>query len=195
MPKIYEIHEIPTTCYSDVLDGFTNLDKDIRPIHANTHLIGRAFTVNMPAGDNLVVLDAISKAKPGDVLVIDTKGNRDRAIAGDFIVGLAKTLGIAGIVTDGTIRDIEGIRALNYPVFCLGTTIAASHKRGFGELNVSISCGGATISPGDLIVGDEDGVVVIPREREQEVISEASNKLSKDIERDKKNLWKRARSS
>ncbi|MED4156604.1 RraA family protein [Priestia aryabhattai] len=178
-----QFEEIPTTCISDTMEGLNNLDPTIKPLKESYKVSGRAFTVKMPVGDNLVVLKAIREAKPGDVLVIDAKGDTYRAIAGDFIVGMAQTLGIKGIVVDGVIRDIEGTKQLNYPVFCKGTTIAASSKAGMGEINIPISCGGQTIHPGDIIVGDADGVVVIPQYFEEEALEQSLNKLNKDINR------------
>ncbi|MGW5887744.1 RraA family protein [Priestia megaterium] len=178
-----QFEEIPTTCISDTMEGLNNLDPTIKPLKESYKVAGRAFTVKMPVGDNLVVLKAIREAKPGDVLVIDAKGDTYRAIAGDFIVGMAQTLGIKGIVVDGVIRDIEGTKQLNYPVFCKGTTIAASSKAGMGEVNIPISCGGQTIHPGDIIVGDADGVVVIPQYFEEEALEQSLNKLNKDINR------------
>ena len=183
MSIVDQFQEIPTTCISDAMQGLNNLDK---PLKDEYKVVGRAFTVKMPVGDNLVFLKAIRAAKPGDVLIVDTKGDTYRAIAGDFIVGMAQTLGINGIVIDGVIRDIEGIKQLNYPVFCKGTTIAASGKAGQGEVNVPISCGGVTVHPGDLIVGDADGVTVIPQAVEQEVLVKASEKVKFDIKRAEK---------
>ncbi|SDE42852.1 RraA famliy [Priestia aryabhattai B8W22] len=181
-----QFEEIPTTCISDTMEGLNNLDPTIKPLKESYKVAGRAFTVKMPVGDNLVVLKAIREAKPGDVLVIDAKGDTYRAIAGDFIVGMAQTLGIKGIVVDGVIRDIEGTKQLNYPVFCKGTTIAASSKAGMGEINIPISCGGQTIHPGDMIVGDADGVVVIPQYFEEEALEQSLEKLNKDINRAEK---------
>lgn len=181
-----QFEEIPTTCISDTMEGLNNLDPNIKPLKESYKVAGRAFTVKMPVGDNLVVLKAIREAKPGDVLVIDAKGDTYRAIAGDFIVGMAQTLGIKGIVVDGVIRDIEGTKQLNYPVFCKGTTIAASSKAGMGEINIPISCGGQTIHPGDIIVGDADGVVVIPQYFEEEAMERSLDKLNKDIKRAEK---------
>ncbi|GIO09936.1 methyltransferase [Brevibacillus reuszeri] len=175
-----QYQNVPTTCISDALQGMTNMDSSIKPLKEEYRIAGRAFTVQMPIGDNLTVLQAIREAQPGDVLVIDAKGDTYRAIAGDFIVGLAKTLGIQGIVVDGVIRDIIGIKQLDFPVFCKGTTVAASGKAGWGQINVPISCGGTSISPGDMIVGDADGVVVIPQSIEQEILSQALDKLAKD---------------
>lgn len=183
MSIVEKFSEIPTTCISDTMQGLNNLSPSIKPIKDEYRVAGRAFTVKMPVGDNLVVLKAIREAKQGDVLVIDAKGDTYRAVAGDFIVGMAQTLGIKGIIVDGVVRDLEGIKSLNYPVFCKGTTIAASGKEGMGEINVPISCGGTTINPGDIVIGDIDGVVVVPRSMEEKVLEQALVKLEKDNKR------------
>ncbi|MBD8114847.1 RraA family protein [Priestia megaterium] len=175
---------IPTTCISDAMEGLNNLDPTIKPLKESYKFSGRALTVKMPVGDNLAVLKAIGEAKPGDVLVIDAKGDQYRAVAGDFILGMAKTLGVSALVVDGVIRDILGTKELNFPVFCKGTTVAASGKAGVGEINVPISCGGTSVYPGDIIVGDADGVVVIPQQSEEEILQASLNKLKKDEERE-----------
>lgn len=179
-----QIGELPTTCISDAMDGMNNLDSSIKPLQESYKVAGPAFTVKVPAGDNSLVLKAIKEAKPGDVLVIDAKGETYRAIAGDFVIGLAKKVGIAGIVIDGVIRDLLAVRSLDFPVFCKGSTVAASHKKGAGEINIPISCGGVSISPGDIIVGDVDGVISIPRESATVILEKGLNKLKKDEERE-----------
>jgi 4-hydroxy-4-methyl-2-oxoglutarate aldolase len=171
---------IPTTCISDAMDGLNNLHPAIKPLKEGYKLAGRALTVKIPVGDNLAVLKAIRSAKPGDILVIDAKGDQYRAIAGDFVVGMAQTLGIGGMVVDGVIRDIVGIKELNFPVFSRGTTVAASGKAGVGEINIPISCGGTSVHPGDIIVGDVDGVVVIPQANELDILEKSLEKLKKD---------------
>ncbi|HJV45411.1 MAG TPA: RraA family protein [Bacillota bacterium] len=183
MNIVKQFENVPTTCVSDALQGMNNMAPTIKPLKDEYRLAGRAFTVKMPVGDNQVFLKAIREAKPGDVLVVDAKGDTYRAIAGDFVVGLAQTLGIKGIVVDGVIRDIEGIKQLGFPVFCLGTTVAASGKAGMGEINVPISCGGVSVHPGDIIVGDADGVVVVPQEMEEEVLKKSLEKEEADIKR------------
>lgn len=177
---VLDFVNIPTTCVSDATDGLNNLHPSIKPLKEEYKVVGRAFTVKIPVGDNLAVLKAIREAKPGDVLVVDAKGDEYRAIAGDFVVGMMQTMGIAGLVVDGVIRDIAGIKALNFPVFSKGTTVAASGKAGVGEVNVPISCGGMAVKPGDIIIGDADGVVVVPQEIEQAVLEKALAKLKKD---------------
>ncbi|MEH7331942.1 RraA family protein [Neobacillus drentensis] len=179
-----KFRNIPTTCISDAMEGLNNLHPSIKPLKEEYKLTGRAFTVKIPVGDNLAFLKAIREAKPGDILVVDAKGDQYRAIAGDFVVGMAQTLGISGIVVDGVIRDIVGIKQLDFPVFSKGTAVAASRKAGVGEINVPISCGGTAVNPGDIIVGDADGVVVIPQAFEQEVLTKSLDKLKKDQARE-----------
>jgi 4-hydroxy-4-methyl-2-oxoglutarate aldolase len=182
---INEFLSIPTTCISDAMNGLNNFHPAIKPLKEEYKLAGRAFTVKIPVGENLSVLKAISEAKPGDILVVDAKGDQYRAIAGDFVVGMAQTLGIGGLVIDGVIRDIVGIKALNFPVFSRGTTVAASGKAGVGEVNVPISCGGVPVNPGDIIVGDADGVVVVPQVKEQQILVDSLEKMKKDETREK----------
>lgn len=186
MSIIKQFQDLPTTCISDSMQGLNNLDSKIKPLKEEYKIAGRAFTVKMPVGDNLVFVRAMKEAKPGDILVVDAKGDNYRAIAGDFMIGMAKTLGIRGIIADGVIRDIIGIKQLDFPVFCKGTTVAASGKAGNGELNVPISCGGVMIHPGDIIVGDADGVVVIPQASEQEILRKSQEKLEADRKREEK---------
>jgi len=175
-----KFREIPTTCISDAMNGLNNLHPSIKPLEDHYKLAGRALTVKTPVGDNLAVLKAIREAKPGNILVVDAKGDEYRAIGGDFFLGMAKTLGIGGLVADGAIRDLNGIKELKFPVFVKGTTVAASAKHGGGEINIPISCGGVSVKPGDIVVGDVDGVVVIPQAREQEILAESLDKLKKD---------------
>ncbi|TXK79107.1 RraA family protein [Paenibacillus sp. N3.4] len=158
---IEQFQVIPTTCISDAMQGLNNLDPHIKPLKEAYQVAGRALTVKMPVGDNLIVLKAIREAKPGDILVIDAKGDDYRAVAGDFVVGMAMSLGIKGIIVDGVIRDLVGIKQLNFPVFSRGTTVQS----------------------GDIVVGDADGVVVIPQAIEEQVLRDALNKLDKDNHR------------
>lgn len=177
---INQFGQIPTTCISDAMQGLNNLDPAIKPLKEEYKIAGRAITVKIAVGDNSAVLKALRAAKPGDILVVDAKADLYRAIAGDFVIGMAQTLGIGGIVVDGVVRDIVGIKQLNFPVFSRGTTVAASGKYGVGEINIPISCGGVGLLPGDIIVGDADGVVVIPQTTEQDVFKKALDKIVKD---------------
>ncbi|SDE23243.1 RraA famliy [Bhargavaea beijingensis] len=176
---------IPTTAISDATGGMNNMDAALKPLRQDYRIAGRAVTVKLPGGDNPAMLRAMRTANPGDVLVVDAKGDLTKAVAGDFVVGMMKTLGLAGLVVDGAVRDVHDIRALGFPVFVRGTTVAASSKTGEGEVNVPISCGGAAVRPGDLVVGDADGVTIIPREQEQAVLQKALAKLEKDEARER----------
>ena len=182
---------LPTTGISDALKGYNHMDTGIKPLKGNYKIAGRAFTINIPPGDNTGILRGMREAKPGDVLVVDGKGYTERAVAGDFVIGLVKSLGLQGIIIDGAIRDIQGIRDLDFPVFARASTISASTKNAKGELQVPLSCGGVSVSPGDLIVGDEDGVIVIPRGKEEEILEATLEKLKKDQQREQKYLGSR----
>lgn len=183
---IQQFKEIPTTAISDVLKGMNNINPRVKPLKDEYRIAGRAFTVKTAVGDNLAVLRAIKEAKPGDIIVVDAKGDTYRAIAGDFVVGMMQTMEFGGLVVDGVIRDIVDIKGLNFPVFSKGTTVSSGGKNGPGETNTPISCGGAQVNPGDIIVGDIDGVVVVPQERAEEVLEKAKEKLASDDEREAK---------
>ncbi|RKQ37975.1 RraA family protein [Oceanobacillus halophilus] len=190
MDLIEEFKSLPTTCVSDVLRGLNNLDPSIKPLKEEYKIAGRAFTVKIPAGDNLGIQRAIKEASQGDILVIDGKGETYRAIAGDFVIGMAQTVGLGGFIVDGVVRDVAEIRELNYPVFCKGSTVAASLKVDPGEINIPISCGGVPVNPGDIIVGDVNGIVIVPQEKAEETLQKAKKKLAKDNARDQKVLGK-----
>ncbi|MGG0658387.1 RraA family protein [Rummeliibacillus pycnus] len=174
------LHTLPTTAISDALAGTTNLNAAINPLMDHYHIAGRAITVRLPIGENGALLEAIRIAQPGAILVVDAKGDTNRAVAGDFVVSLMKGMDIQGLVVDGVIRDIQAIRDLDFPVFSLGTTVAAGNKFGGGVIQVPIAVGGMSIQPGDFIIGDADGVVVIPQAQVNEVVQKALKKIEKD---------------
>lgn len=181
---IEQLKTTPTTAISDVLKGMNNLDPTIKPLKEAYHIAGEAFTVELAVGDNLHLLKALKEAKPGDILVVDVKGDTYRAIAGDFVVGMMQTLELGGLVVDGVIRDIIDIKKLNFPVFSKGTTVASGSKNGPGATNIPISCGGASVQPGDIVVGDVDGVVIVPRDDAATVLQKAQEKEAADEKRE-----------
>ena len=176
---------LPTTCIADAMGGHNTLDAAIKSMAKTAKLCGPAFTVKMTPGDNLALLRGIEAAKPGDVLVVDAGDYTKRTIAGDFVVGLMQVLGIAGLVTNGCVRDCEGIAATNFPVFCRAVTPAASTKNNLGEIQTLISCGGVAVAPSDTVVADCDGIVVVPQARTEMVFAKAAEKLSTDETRAK----------
>ncbi|EGO64822.1 RraA family protein [Acetonema longum] len=188
---IDELKFIPATCISDALQGFNHCDPAIKPLKEEYRICGRAVTVKVPAGDNMLVIQAMKEGNPGDILVVDCEGVQYRSFAGDFVIGLAKAVGFGGVVANGTVRDVLSIKEMDFPVFCLGATLACSKKIGRGEMNIPVSCGGVTIFPGDIIAGDANGVVVIPQDKAKQVMDAAKQKMQKDQVRAEKVLMNR----
>lgn len=181
---IKRLQQLPTTAVSDATGGHTNVNHAIKPLDSALHIAGRAVTVRLPDGENGAVLEAIKGATHGDILVIDAKGNTNRAVAGDFVASLAKGVGIAGFIVDGVIRDSQAMIAMGFPVFSRGTTVAAGVKNGGGQVNVPVAIGGVSVQPGDYIVADADGVAVIAQADIAHIIAKAEDKILKDEARE-----------
>jgi RraA family protein len=144
-------------------------------------LVGPACTVKVYPGDNLMVHKSLDIAQPGDVIVVDTSGSNASAALGDLVSTKARHRGIAGFVVDGLIRDLPGIRALgDFPVFARGTTPVGPLHRGPGEINYPVSIGGVVVNPGDVIVGDATGIVAIPREIAEELLTRLTTAASRE---------------
>ncbi|KAA0007581.1 MAG: DUF561 domain-containing protein [Thermoplasmata archaeon] len=144
----------------------------IRPIKSGFHMVGKALTVKTMDGDWAKPVEAIDKAEPGDVLVIDA-GSEDTAVWGELATWSAKMKSLAGVVVDGAVRDLDDLLKMDFPVFCRNISSNAGEPKGFGEIGVEIKCGGQTVRTGDWIVGDDSGVVVIPQEIAQEIANRA----------------------
>lgn len=165
----------PTPNVTDVMGRFGAVGQGVHPINGDdVYIAGTAFTVKTHPSDNLMVHKALDLAEPGDVIVVEAGGDLTHAILGELMCSYARWRGIAGIVVDGAVRDGAAIRKMGYPVFARGRAPRGPYKEGPGEINVPVSCGGASISPGDLIVGDGDGAVVVPRESAAEVLEKAT---------------------
>ena len=178
------LYVLPTTALSDATGGYTNMAAYIKPLSDHFKIAGRALTVRLPDGENGAVLEAISQAKRGDILVIDAKGNTNRAVAGDFVMQLAKGVGVQGFVVDGVIRDAAAAREINFPVFAIGSTVAAGNKHGGGVVGGPVAVGGVPVETGDYIVGDVDGVIVIPKAEVEKIVEGAEAKVEKDAARE-----------
>jgi RraA family protein len=146
---------------SDMLNRLYTMKPEIKNYTTDTPICGPATTVKCYPGDNLMVHKVLDLAKPGDVLVIDAGSSDMNAIVGDLISTKAKFRGIHAFVVDGLIRDVEDIKEISFPVFARGVTPIGPLHRGPGEINYPVACGGIVVNPGDLIVGDRDGVVVV----------------------------------
>jgi 4-hydroxy-4-methyl-2-oxoglutarate aldolase len=154
----------PTSFVADALGGAGALDYRIKP-WVGAALLGVALTCDCGPSDNLALISAVARSRPGDVIVASTGGFRQAAVTGDLLLGVAKNRGVAGFVTDGLVRDLADLEALGLPVFALGLTPNSPGRRGPGTVGLPIVCGGATVATGDLVIGDRDGVVIVPRAR------------------------------
>jgi RraA family protein len=141
-----------------------------------TQLLGTAITVKVPIGDNLLFHEALDIALPGDVIVVDGAGDLNRSLAGELMMRFAQEKGLAGVIVDGCVRDLQGIQTLTMPVYAIGITPQGPYKNGPGEVNVPIACAGQVVFPGDILVGDRDGIVVIRAEIAHELASIAQRK-------------------
>ena len=166
---------IPSSNIGDCLNRLYNMRSNLVPFN-DKPLLGPAFTVKAPCGDNLVTQKALDLAKPGDIIVIDAEGCRDRSIFGEMMVNYAVMRGIGGFIVDGAVRDADALQRLPIPVYAISVTPQGPYKHGPGEINVPIACGGQVVCPGDILVGDMDGIVVIKPEWVDELLPEAVKK-------------------
>jgi 4-hydroxy-4-methyl-2-oxoglutarate aldolase len=173
---------VPTGFVVDAQMGQGAIDHRIKPLWPDTRFVGPAVTARCGPRDNMAVWVAMKVARPGDVLALATGGYEDAAVIGDHVAAIAKSLGIVAVVTDGLVRDIDGLEQVGLPVFCLGLTPNSPYKHGPCEVGTRISLGGVAIDPGDLLVGDRDGVAVAPRARIDEVIAGLEDVRQKERE-------------
>jgi RraA family protein len=152
----------------------------LRPMHRGGKLCGPAYTVKVAPGDNLMVHKAIDAAAPGDVIVVDAGGEVTYAVIGDIMASHAAARGVAGFVIYGAIRDSAEIGARRFPVYACGVTHRGPYKNGPGEINAPIALDGMVVHPGDIIVGDADGVVAVPLAHAEEVLALARAQLAKE---------------
>ncbi|HRY53492.1 MAG TPA: RraA family protein [Spirochaetia bacterium] len=165
-PDIVEAFKsLPPANVADCMGRLCALSSQIRLLSSPDKPImaGVALTVKARPGDNLMIHKALNMAGPGDVIVVSNEGDRSQSLVGEIIVTYAQYKGLAGLVFDGPIRDIDAISEMGIPVYGTGTTPGGPYKEGPGEVNVPIACGGIHIEPGDILLGDADGVIVIPK--------------------------------
>ena len=155
----------------------------IQPLSPSMRFAGPALTVELRPGDNLMIHAALALAQPGDVIVVDGKGDLSSALMGEIMSQQAVALGVAAVVIDGAVRDSEAIRELGFPMFAAGLNPNGPTKSVAGRLNHPISVGGVTVRPGDLVVGDADGVTVIEREKAAALLPLAAEKVAAETRR------------
>lgn len=177
------LHEagLTSTLLADA--GARHLRAAIKPLRAGWTVRGRALTVSVPAGDNLAIHAALALAQPGDVLVVDAQGHTERAVMGGIMCAQAAAAAIAGVVIDGAVRDAAELRQGALPVFAAAVSPAGPTKAGGGSVNRPILCGGVRVDPGDWILGDDDGLVVVAPAQMEALIAAALAKAGAEAHR------------
>lgn len=158
------------------------VDPAIRPAWPGARITGFAVTVECPPGDNLMLHLAVAEAKPGVIIVADAGGYLGAGAWGEVLTVAAQVRDVAGLAIDGAVRDVDAIAAHRFPVFSRGVAIGSCTKDTPGKLNVPIEFGGATVCPGDLILGDSDGLVIVERDRAEEVYHAALSRRKRESE-------------
>ncbi len=173
--------DAPTSIISDNLQRLPGA-VGLRPFHRGGPLIGTAFTVKTRPGDNLAIHQALELVGPGDVIVVDGGGDETRALVGEIMKTIAQYRGAAGYVIDGAIRDAGAIAADDFPCFARAAIHRGPYKSGPGEINVPVSIGGSVIVPGDIVVGDEDGVVSFPPSVAQSLLEAVKAQIKREAD-------------
>jgi 4-hydroxy-4-methyl-2-oxoglutarate aldolase len=168
---------------ADVAGRRGAMDARIAPLTHAARIAGPAFTIEVRPGDNLMIHAAMAMAKPGDVLVIDGKADRTCALMGAIMMNTCKKLGFGGVILDAAHRDTEELIELGFPVYSAGANPNGPTKYVPGRINWPISCGGIAVSPGDLVVADADGVVVVEREKAESLLDLAAKKVEDERNR------------
>lgn len=173
--------DVPTTTLADLLGREQVMDIGIRPLWNSPRIAGPAYTVRCEPGDNLMLHAAIYRAEPGSVVVVES-GDVDYALAGGNVCAVAQRRGIAAFVVDGVIRDLGEVREAGFPVFSRGVIPIPGTKEKIGAHGEPARVGGVLVHPGDIVVADEEGVVVTPAARQEEILVAARAKLAKEAE-------------
>ena len=178
---------LPASGVADCMNRLCALSPEIRLLSnpSKSFMAGTAVTVKNRNGDNQMIHQAMDIAGEGDVIIVSNEGGRDRSLVGENMCLYTKFRKIEGMVLDGPIRDIESIGEMDWYVYGTGTTPAGPYRSGPGEVNVPICCGGIMVNPGDIILGDLDGVIVIPRQEAAALYEVAAEFVRKDIEKTK----------
>jgi 4-hydroxy-4-methyl-2-oxoglutarate aldolase len=173
----------PSSILADVAGRRGALSSRIAPLAPTMRLAGPALTIDVRPGDNLMIHAAMALARPGDVLVIDGKGDESCALMGEIMVSQCMAIGIAGVIVYGAVRDTEAIRELGFPMYAIGANPNGPSKLVPGRINWPVSVGGVTVQPGDLVVADGDGVVVVEPAKVPAVLRLAEKKLADETAR------------
>ncbi len=188
--KVARLEGALTGNVADCLSGRAALDPIIKPLtncpESMRSVVGPAITCQCAPSDHLGVMAALAEAKPGDVIVAASEGYRGTAMMGDLMLGMARNKGLAGLVTDGPVRDLAGVFAVGLPVFCSGINPDSPTGLGPGSVGLPVAIGGATVHPGDIVVADMDGVVIVPRQKLDMIIDKLAEVRAAEAEMEAK---------
>lgn len=168
---------------ADCMSRLGGMDVGIKPIWPAPRIIGSALTVWCHSGDNLMLHKALSLARPGDIVAMNTQGNIGNSGFGELIATSAVKIGVAGVIVDGTVRDAEALQALQIPTYARGLCPNGCNKDGAGEVGSVIACGGVAVRPGDIIIADRDGITVVPLADAAEVAAAVKAQLEREEKR------------
>lgn len=174
-----QFKDIPVPNIDDAMNRTAAISSSIPSIN-HRRLIGTAYTLRVPAGDNLLFYYAIDNAKPGDVIVVDGNGYDERALCGEIMATYAKKRGLAGFVVYGAIRDKMELEQMDFPVFAKSCSPNGPYKNGPGEINVPVNIGGRIIEPGDILIGDDNGLVSFKQEDAEEILKKTHSIMKKE---------------
>ena len=173
---------LPVANVSDMMARMTAGGARLRPYHAGGGMAGPALTVKTRPGDNLMVHKALDLAEPGDIVVVDAGGDLTNAIIGELMLAHAIKRRLGGIVINGAVRDVAAIRAQRFPVFAAGATHRGPYKDGPGEINAPVAIDGMVIEPGDLVIGDDDGLTCVPFDHAETVLVATQAKHAAELD-------------
>lgn len=180
--KLLQLRDLGAATVYEAQGAVGAIDSGIKPLDPRSRMAGPAFTVDMRPADNLMVHYALLKAKPGDVLVVDAKGFLEAGPWGDVLTTQALTLGLAGLLIHGAVRDANAIVEQGFPVFCRGLSIKGTGKHQPGRVNVPVVIGDVLVRPGDIVVGDRDGVVIVDQDCVDKVIASSLAREAKEAQ-------------
>lgn len=175
---VERFRSVPVANVSDSMSRMTAGGAGLRPLHRGGAMAGPALTVKTRPGDNLMIHKALDLAAPGDIVVVDGGGDLTNALIGELMIAHARTRGIAGIVLNGAVRDSAWIRENDLPIYAAGISHRGPYKDGPGEINVPIAIEGMVIEPGDLVIGDDDGILCVPFDQAETIYAAAHKKHS-----------------
>lgn len=180
---VRELSKFPVALLGDGMGRFSVMDPGIKPLLKTVRMCGPAITVEIHPADNLMIHVAMKIAQKGDIIVVNARGNIRNGVYGDILNSVAKRKDLGGIIVDGAVRDSVEIKESGVPVFSRAVSPLGGGKEGPGQVNVTTSCGGVVVNPGDVVVGDGDGVVVIPAYMQQSALQGARKKIEAERKR------------